>query len=301
MTMHRKALAGFLIVCVIWGSTWTVVRVGLNSMPPVLSAGLRFAIASAVLFFFMRWKKIIVPHERKFWKLTAVLCLTAFSIPFGLIYWGQARVDSGVSSVLFATFPFWVALLSHFFLPGDKLNAWRFAGIAAGFCGILMIVQPDVSGSHINIPGTLTILAGAFLQASALIAVRKYGREYNSVVLNLYSMFFSSILLIGWSLLVENYSHIVINSSGIFSILYLALFGTVLSFVIYFWLAKHVEAVVLSLSAFITPVIALFAGVFILNENITMYVYAGSFLVFAGVLIVSSDTVLPFNVQRSKS
>ena len=291
MTLHRKDFAGFLIVCLIWGTTWSAVRIGLHSIPPVLSAGLRFALASVVLWLFMKWKKYTIPLGWKFWRLITILCLTAFSLPFGLIYWGQARVDSGISSVLFATFPLWVALLSHFLLTGERLTLRRIAGIAAGFCGVLVILKPDVSLSAVNIPGTIAILSGAFLQATALIALRKYGQEYNSVVLNLFSMLFSSVLLIGWSLLIENYSHIIIDDAAIFSILYLALFGTVLSFVIYFWMAQHVEAVVLSLSAFITPVVALFAGVLILKENITINVYAGSLLVLMGVFITSGVSV----------
>ena len=291
MTVRQKAFAGFVIVCLIWGSTWAAVRIGLHSIPPVLSAGLRFALASIVLWVFMKWKGYNFPHTRKFWMLIIILCLTAFSLPFGLIYWGQARVDSGISSVLFATFPFWVALLSHFLLSGERLTLRRIAGIAVGFCGVLMILQPVVSENSVNIPGTLAILAGAFLQAIALIAIRKYGQEYNSVVLNLYSMLFSSVLLMGWSMLIENYSHIEIDGAAVFSILYLALFGTVLSFVIYFWMAKHVEVIVLSLSAFITPVVALLTGVLLLNEKIAANAYSGSFLVLLGVLMASGAAV----------
>lgn len=294
MTLRRKAFTAFLIVCIIWGSTWAVVRVGLQSMPPVFSAGLRFAIASTVLWIIIKWKGYTVPRERKFWKLITFLCLTAFSLPFGLIYWGQSRIDSGISSVLFATFPFWVAFLSHFFLPGERLTLFRAAGIASGFFGVFILLQPDIYHSPINIAGTISILGGAFLQAGALIAVRKYGQEYNSVVLNFSSMFFSSILLIGSSLIIENYSRIVFSSAAVFSVLFLSLFGTVISFVLYFWMAKHIEAVVLSLSAFITPIIALVAGVLILGEKIAGNVYAGSFLVLIGVLMASGAAVLPF-------
>jgi drug/metabolite transporter (DMT)-like permease len=287
MTVRRKALSGFLIVCLIWGSTWTVVRVGLLSLPPIFSAGIRFAVAAGVLWFLMKLKGYGVPHERKFWKLTGVLCLTAFALPFGLIYWGQERVDSGISSVLFATFPFWVAILSHLFLPNERLTPLRFAGIMTGFCGILVIVQINSYRTVVDIPGTAAILAGAFLQAIALIAIRKKGESYNSFALNLFPMLFSSILLLGWSMLAEDLTYLKIDGPGVFSVLYLALFGTVLTFVVYFWLAKHVESVVLSLSAFITPLVALLSGVLILHEKISQNIFAGAFLVLAGVLLVN--------------
>jgi drug/metabolite transporter (DMT)-like permease len=297
MSLRLKVLLGFIVICVIWGSSWAAVKIGLESVPPLLALGIRFTLASIILGLLVFINKLVIPRDREFWILVLIMILSAFTLPFVLIYWGQLRVDSGLSSVLFATYPFWVSLVSYFLLPHEKITSMRILGIVLGFVGVSIIFQRGFSGLHINMfYGMAAIIAGAIIQAIGLVFLRKLGKEVHPITLNFCSMSLSAIPLFITSIVFEDYSHVIFNVRSVGAILYLAIFCTVITFVIYFWLVKHVEAVLLSFSAFITPVIAVIIGVMFMGESITDTASLGSALVLVGVACATFADFL--NVYR---
>jgi drug/metabolite transporter (DMT)-like permease len=288
MSPRLKVFLGFTIVCLLWGSSWAAVKIGLESIPPLLSLGIRFAIASTILGLIVILKHLVIPKEKKFWFLVLTMVLTSFTIPFVLIYFGQIRIASGLASVLFATYPLWVALVSHFLLPKEQITFVRIIGIVIGFLGVVFIFDNaffSFSLSMVN--GIVLIFVGAIIQAFGLVLLRRLGEHAHPITLNFCSMTLSALPLLAASYIFEDYSTIAFTVAAIESLFYLSLFCTVITFVIYFWLAKHVEAVILSLSAFITPVIAVLIGVIIMGEHITHRMYLGSALVLIGVAFAS--------------
>ena len=135
--------------------------------------------------------------------------------------------------------------------------------------------------------GMVAIIVGAIIQAFGLVSLRRLGENAHPVTLNFCSMSLSALPLFAASFVFEDYSNLIFNTQSIGSIVYLSIFCTVITFVIYFWLVKYVEAVILSLSAFITPVIAIVIGVIVMEEKITNDVYIGSVLVLIGVAFAS--------------
>jgi drug/metabolite transporter (DMT)-like permease len=217
-----------------------------------------------------------------------ILCSTSFTIPFVLIYWAQIQVNSGLASVLFATFPLWVAIFSHFFLPDERMTPQRVVGMVLGFLGVVVIFNNGLSNvNSTTLLGMIALIIGAIIQAFGLIALRRFGKHVHPVVLNFWPMLLSAVILFAVSVGTEDYSTVRFDIKAIGSLVYLSIFCTVVTFVIYFWLIKHIEAVILSLSAFITPVIAVFIGVIMMGEGFTPTAYIGSTIVLIGVAVAT--------------
>jgi len=288
MSPRLKVLLGFMCICLLWGSSWAAVKIAIESIPPLLSLGIRFTIASSILGCIVIAKHLIVPRDKSFWALVLSMCLASFTVPFMLITWAQLHVGSGLASVLFATYPLWVAIISHFLLPNERITPARIIGIVLGFLGIIFIFNHGFSNiSSSMVLGMAGIIAGAIIQAFGLVYLRLRGEQSHPITLNFCSMAISTLPLFVASVVFENYSTIRITAAAFGSLVYLSVFCTVVTFVIYFWLVKHVEAVLLSLSAFITPVIAVIIGVLFMGEIITTDIYAGSILVLIGVAFAS--------------
>jgi drug/metabolite transporter (DMT)-like permease len=288
MSVRLRIYFGFLIICLLWGSSWAAVKLGLETVPPFLSLGIRFSIASIILGLVILVRRLDVPTDKKFWKLVFILCSTSFTIPFVLIYWAQIQVNSGLASVLFATFPLWVAIFSHFFLPDERMTPQRVVGMVLGFLGIVVIFNNGfLNVSRTTLLGMSALIIGAIIQAFGLIALRRFGKHMHPVMLNFWPMLLSAVILFAVSIGTEDYSTVLFDIKAIGSLVYLSIFCTVVTFVIYFWLVKHIEAVILSLSAFITPVIAVFIGVIMMGEGFTPTAYIGSTIVLIGVAVAT--------------
>lgn len=300
MSEKLKIYLAYIAICTIWGSTWLVIKVGLETLTPLLSAGLRFAVAGLVLFTVIRIRKIAIEWNRNTIWFYAVVSLSSFSIPFALVYWGEQRVASGITSILFAVFPFFVAIFSTLMIPKERLTAGKMMGIVLGFTGIVVIFSHDLTfGTDIEqVLGMSAIVLSAVIQAFSAIMIKKYGHSISPFVVTFIPMTISAVLLLSGSVLAEEYSSVRFTPIAIFSIIFLAVFGSVVTFVSYFWLLKRVEVVLLSLTSFVTPVIAVIMGVLILDETVSPQLFAGSVLVLGGILAANARDVRSFLRSR---
>ncbi len=288
MSERYKVIVAYIAICTIWGSTWLAIKLGLETVTPFLSAALRFVVASIVLFALIRLKGIAIPWNKETRWFFLVTGLTSFSIPFGLVYWGEHRVSSGLTSILFAVFPFCVALFSSAMLKTEKLNSAKIFGIILGFSGIVAIFFNDVhySGAE-TFFGMAAILASAVMQAFSAVIVKKHGHEISPFVVSFVPMTIGAIILSVASVAIEDFSSVQFTPMAILCILYLGIFGSVATFVSYFWLLKRVQVVLLSLTSFITPIIAVVLGAIVLNESVSPQIFLGSTLVLLGIIIAN--------------
>lgn len=292
----RSAISiGLIVVCLIWGSTWLALKVGVTTVPPLLAASIRFFVASAILVLMLVLQDDRIPRDKQFWKLCLIISFNNFSVPYSLIYLGQKNVPTGLSSILFASYPFWVALFSHLRLPGERITFAKGVGMSIGFLGIVMIFsdQINLTGRY-PIVGMLAILVSALLQAFTLVTLRKHGKPYSPVALNLVAMFLGAVTLLAASLSIEDVKHAYFGTYSISSILFLATFGSVVTFVTYFWLVKHVQAVLLSLTAFVAPVITIFMGRYMLSEELDKEILLGASMVLIGILSANAPGLWRF-------
>jgi drug/metabolite transporter (DMT)-like permease len=163
---------------------------------------------------------------------------------------------------------------------------WKISGIVLGFFGIFAIYSNDI---HISSPnaawGMAAVLASAVLQAYSVIVIKKHGHTIHPFAITFVPMLMSAVLLLAASAVMEDFSNVDFTARAILAIFYLGIFGSVATFVSYFWLLKRVEAVILSLTSFITPIIAVVLGVVVLGERLSPGTFIGALFVLGGIAV----------------
>ncbi|MCX7874640.1 MAG: EamA family transporter [Melioribacteraceae bacterium] len=287
-----KIVLGYILICLIWGSTWLAIRLGLDSFTPILSAGIRFSLAAIFVFIIMKLNKIKLQTESLSIKVYLIIGFFSFLIPFGLVYWAEQFIPSGLASILFSVMPFFVILFSYFFLKEEIISVYQILGVVFGFIGVTIIFSEKLK---INISndffGMLAVLLSSVMQAGISIVLKKYAKHIHPLSMNLIPLTIAGILMLLSGLLFENLSNIKFDLNGIGSVLYLALFGTVITFSTYYWLLKKINLLFLSLSTFITPIIAVILGWLILDEKFSIQALVGSILVLIGILFANFTNV----------
>jgi len=289
---RTRVVAGLCVVSFVWGSTWLAIKIGLQSVPPFFAAGVRFVIASAVLYAILRLRNIVVPWSADARRLYLTLIFLSYSIPFGIVYWGQQYIPSGLSSILFAAYPLWVALFSHLLLANERANVFKIIGIVLGFSGIYIIFSGDIHWSQeYGFLGMCAVLLSATMQGISVVLTKKYGQPISPFAMNHVGMLGGAVLLLLAAMILEPIGSAVWDGAAIGSILYLSLVGSVIVFVTYHWLLKRVQAVYLSLTSFINPIIAVILGAIILDEALSPRVFLGAGLVLGGILVANGKKV----------
>jgi drug/metabolite transporter (DMT)-like permease len=274
---------------VIWGTTWAAIRVGLDDVPPFTGVALRFALAAAVLAVLaaaMRVRLLAGPLERRMWLVHGVF---TFTLSYTVTYWAEQFVPSGLASVLFATFPLFVALLAHRFLPGERLGGMARVGVLVGFLGVAVIFSEDFSslGGRQVLVGSLVMLLSPIAAAIGNVAVKRWGSAIHPLSLNVGGMSLTAVLVGVLAALVERDRTVVFSAPAVGSILYLAIFGSAVTFSLYFWLLRFMTATRLSLIAYVIPVVAVAVGTTMLDEPLTVRIVLGAGLVLSGVGLAS--------------
>ena len=286
-----KILVIFSLLCLAWGSTWGVIRLGLESLTPFISVGLRFTLASILILIVMKFRNVKIQMDKIALRLYFIMGFGSFVIPFGLVYWAEQFVPSGLSAVLFAVYPFFVVLFSYLAIPSEVIGFSRIFGIVFAFTGIITIFY---DGLNIDIAsyiwGMFAIVLSGIMQAGNAVTLKKYGQHLDPLSMNFIPMIMAGISLVIIGVLVEDTSKLIFDSKAFFSIIYLAVFGTVLTFTSYYWLLKRVSVILLSLIAFITPILALIIGWIFFAEKLSDRVLAGSVLVLLGLLAANFST-----------
>lgn len=278
----------FSLICLAWGSTWGAIRLGLESLTPFISVGLRFTLAAILVLIIVKFKKLKIQTDKISLRLYFIMGFGSFVIPFALVYWAEQFVPSGLSAVLFAVYPFFVVFFSYLTIPAEKIEFTKIFGIVFAFTGIVTIFY---DGLNINIAsyiwGMSAIIISAIMQAGNAVTLKKFGHHLHPLSMNFIPMIVAGISLVIIGLLVEDTSKLNFDSKAYLSIIYLAAIGTVLTFTSYYWLLKRVSVVLLSLVAFITPIIALIIGWIFFGEKLSNRVLLGSILVLIGLLITN--------------
>lgn len=301
-TEKIKVALGYILICLIWGSTWMAIRIGLDSITPILSAGLRFSLASILLYGFMKLKKVRIQTDRTSIILYLILGVFSFVLPFGLVYWGENYIPSWLASVLFAAMPFFVVLFSFTAFPKDKINTDSLIGMLIGFAGIIVIFSKNISMElTFSLWGMIAVLLSGALQGGIAVMIKKYGQHLNPLSMNFIPVLMAGVVLTIAGLTMEDLSTVKFDLKALSTITYLAVFGTIVTFTTYYWLLKRMSVVILSLSSFITPIVAVFMGWMFIGEVLTARDLLGSALVLIGILFANFKGIKNYYYSTAKS
>jgi drug/metabolite transporter (DMT)-like permease len=276
-------VVGFALLCIIWGSTWLVIKVGYGGLGPFNVAGVRFAIAAAVLVLIVPLVGARWPRGRTEWTLVLLVGVLLFLGDYGLIYWAEQYIDSGLTAILFGTFPLLTMAFAHIYLPGEHLTPRKLLGGIAAFLGVAALFADRVHIDGSNIGPMAAIVAAAACAAAANVATKRYGAALHSAALNASTILVGAVLLLTTSWLVGDGIKLPPNGASWMAVLYLAIIGTVVAFLIYFSLLKTWTATTVSFVGVFTPAIALLLGAVVLHERLSIWSVAGSVLILGGV------------------
>ncbi len=294
MTVTRRApstttiYATLALLCLIWGSTWLVIREGLRDLPPLTGAAVRFS-GAAVLFVGVAalLKRREGGSRPPLW-MSVTMGLLNFAVPYGLVYHAETVIPSSLTSVLWAVFPILVAISGHFLLPDETLRPSQALGFVTGFLGVGLLFLTDLRamGPEAVGMGALVLLSPTSA-AIANLLIKRHGAGVSSVRLTRNGMAVGAVGLGVAALLTEDPAQAVWSRSAILSVVYLTVFGTVVTFGLYFWLLRFASAQRLSLIAYVTPVIAVLLGWLVGEEPIGTTTLSGAGLVLAGIWVAA--------------
>jgi drug/metabolite transporter (DMT)-like permease len=291
----------YLLLCLIWGSTWLAIRASLESLTPFISLGSRFLLASIFILVLMKIRGVALQKDKESVRLYFLMGFLSFVIPFGLVYWAEQFVPSGLASVLFGVYPFFVALFSFFRLPDESIGKLKIIGMSLGFLGIVVIFSDSFSADFSNLLlGMLAVALSGIIQAWIAVTLKKSGNHLNPLSMNFIPMLIAGFSGLAVGLLFEDISKVRIDDTAIISVLYLAFFGSVVTFTSFYWLMKKINVVLLSLIAFITPIVALILGWIIYKETLTTQHIIGSLLVLVGLLFANLESVVKQKTKTQK-
>jgi drug/metabolite transporter (DMT)-like permease len=269
-----------------WGSTWVVIGLGLNDVPPFTGAALRFVLAGAVM---VAIAPLLARREGGGRAPRGVVWAQAFcqfGLNYALVYMSETILPSGLVSVLWATFPLMMGLTAHFITKRERLGGPQWAGMLVAFSGIVLLFVTDIA--HVGPRGVvmafLVLLAPAAVVWSTLLIKYRAGGA-SSAYLNRDSMLLGAGMLGTLALVFERDVPVRFTAMAMGSIVYLALMGSVLAFGVYLWLLRSVPAYRLSIVSFMVPVFALVLGALVRGEPLGATTAVGAVLVLCGVAL----------------
>ena len=288
-----KARLVWLLLCAIWGSTWLFIKIGLEDLPPISFAGMRFVLASLILVALIVARRTPLPRGLSDWTLILGTGLLAFTLNYGLLFWGEQHVSSGLAALLQATIPVFGLAFAHLYLPGERMTILKVAGVLLGVVGVGVIVsnQLTIAGER-ALWGSLAIVAGGVCMAYANVLVKARGGQLDTAVMAAGQMICGLVplVVVGWA--VEG-SPLNFHWTGraVTSLLYLTVVGSVVAFLLYYWLVRNMDVTTTMLIALVTPLVAVLLGLAVLDERLTWRTLAGGALILSGISTVVRPNV----------
>jgi drug/metabolite transporter (DMT)-like permease len=289
--VRRPVILGlYAVLVVIWSSTWVAIRIGVQDMPPLFSAGLRFAIAGAGLLIVCRLLKRPLRSDPL---LVGTLAALPFAVAYGLIYWAEQYIPSGLTAVLFGVLPIYTAGLVLVFLREEPVHRRFFFGVGIAIAGLVVAFGESIA---LGSSDRAAIAAGAVLLsplASSIgtIGQKRRGHGLDALSLNGWAMLFGGLALLAVSRAGESWSDVHWTGEAIASMLYLAVLGSAVTFVILTVLLRELPAVTMSYLPLILPFGALLFGWAIEGEALTAPSIAGAALVAAGLAVAQRPRI----------
>ena len=274
----------YLGLVVVWSSTWVAIKIGLEDCPPLLGAGIRFALAGLVLLAFAAARGRALRTDVR---LAAILALMPFAFAYGLVYWGEQHIPSGLAAVLFGVLPLYTAFLGSVLLPDQPLRARLVAGILVAIGGLALAFaeSADSGDPELAIAGAAALAVAPLGASVGNISLKLRAGELDAVTLNGWGMLGGGVLLLAASGIGESWADAAWTAESVGSIAYLALIGSAVPFVALTVLLRHISAQATSFLAMLLPFGALVFGATLYSEEITLRALAGAVLVAVGLLV----------------
>lgn len=294
----------FLAVYLVWGSTYLAIRVVLETLPPFLTAGVRFTTAGAILYAVMRLRGTPAP-EVGHWPAAFVIGALLLLCGNGAVMWAEQRVPSGIAALLVAVEPLWIVLLSWLRPGGERPRLATALGVGLGFGGLVLLVGPDdlSSGGAVDLLGALAIVFGAFTWAAGSLYSLNAKMPKSPFMATAMNMLAGGVLLLLAGVVAGEPARLdvgAISGRSLGAVAYLTVFGSLVAFTAYIWLINNVSPARVSTYAYVNPVVAVLLGWAAAGEALGWRVgVAAATIVGAVALITTASAKRPASPRRA--
>jgi drug/metabolite transporter (DMT)-like permease len=287
--MKSKSYFLYAAICLIWGTTWVILKKSLiEGTPAIYGVGLRFFAAGIILLLISFFQKRSIPRSREAINIYISFGLLNLVIGYGATYWATQYIYSNLASILWTGFPIIIVIMSHFYLPNEKINLPKIISLAIGAAGVLLILsQGKAFGGENVIVGMSVIIVAVILAAWPNVYLKKHNHAIDTLTMNAVCQTGAGIILLTISSFLEKDQVMIWSPFNIFAMVYLTLFGSIAAWLIYVWLFKHLTMTQIAYVAFPPPVIASFLGWTFLGEALTPIAILGAMLVITGAVAVN--------------
>jgi drug/metabolite transporter (DMT)-like permease len=287
----RLAYLAWLVVCIVWGTTYLAIRIGLETLPPFLMTGYRWLAAGVLLIAILKIRGAELPPLRA-WGQLALLGILLIGFGNGAVVWAEQIIPSGLAAVLVAASPFWIVGVEQLRADGEPLGRRRAAGLVLGFAGIVILVWPELSFSSNG-----AFLSGVFATQVACLGwavgtsySRRRGREENVFAAAALEMVLAGATLVVAGFALGEPLAVSVNGRTGSAFVYLVVAGSIGAFSAYHYALKHLPVSTVSLYSYVNPIIAVVLGTLVLDEPFTPRVVVAAAFVLAGMALVRSQT-----------
>jgi len=276
-----------LALATCWGASYTFIRIGVATIPPITLTAARTLIAGLVLLAIIRWRGLSLPRDAATWKRFLIQCCLNSAIPFTLIAWAEETVDAGLATILNSTTPIFAFLIAAFLLRSEPLTGRKLFGVIAGMAGICLIIGLDaLHGMGRQLLPQLAVVAASVCYACAALFGRNF-KGLDPMMPAAGSLLCGAALLIPTSLIVEHPWQIAPSTASILALLGLSVVSTALAFSIYFRLIQTLGSVGTTAQAYLRVPIGVTIGVIFLGEPLSPTAAIGLVCVVAGVMAMT--------------
>ncbi|MEY2394848.1 MAG: hypothetical protein QOF94_1193 [Acidobacteriaceae bacterium] len=287
-----KILLAFAVIYFVWGSTFLAIRVGVREVPPFLLAGIRFFAAGIILYIWMRASGTASPTRRE-WASASVLAVLIFVLDYGLLFWAERRVPSGIAAVMMATIPAFMALAEILILRTQKLTLRLGFALLVGLAGVAVLVSPSVrfGDAPIDTSGAIALVVAAIGWSLASALTRKLPLPESKVMSSGSQMLAGGVLLILTSKMLGEFRGFhaqAVSSRAWLALAYLIVAGSIIGFTAYVWLLHHESPTQVGTYAYVNPVVAVLVGYFLGGEALGARTVVGTLLVLVSVVVITT-------------
>jgi drug/metabolite transporter (DMT)-like permease len=301
--LQLQIIAAFAAIYLIWGSTYLGISIAIETMPPFFMAGVRFLIAGAVLFVWMRLRGVVLP-TRLHWRSGAIVGALLLLGGNGGVTWAEQFVPSGIAALLIALVPAWIVLIDWLRPGGSRPDAPVFIGLLLGIAGMVLLIGPgNIAGnSSINLIGALALVTAALCWSAGSVYSRHTELPDSPLMATAIEMLCGGLALLMVSGIVGEWQRVdvsAISLRSLLALLYLIVFGAIIAFSAYVWLLKVTSPARAATYAYVNPVVAVFLGWLFLAEPLTLRTIIAAGIIVSAVVVITTYRTRRFVTESS--
>src|SRR5580692_7129191 len=292
---HRpawKTMLAFAIIYIVWGTTYLAIRVGVREVPPFLLAAIRFLIAGGILYVWMIAQGERSPTARQ-WIGASSVAFLIFVLDYGLLFWAEQRVPSGIAAVMLATIPAFMALSEIIFLRTQRLTARLGLALLIGLGGVAVLVSRSLNlgGAPIDRVGAAALIFASISWSIASAMTRKLPLPQSKVMSSGAQMLAGGVFLtLAATAFGEfrNFHPSAVSRGAWFALLYLIVAGSIIGFTAYVWLIHHESPTKVGTYAYVNPIVAVLVGYFLGGEALSARTILGTVFILISVVVITT-------------